>query len=101
MLSRYTAFVLEKAFYLVDTHHPQSRQQNELKALKKSFKRMVWTCLEIVATKAGTATDYEGEVEFIAHFKHLGKVGYLHERSRFSKEEGRWFYVDGEILPDT
>ena len=39
MRSRYTAFVLEKALYLVETHHPQSRQQDELKALKNRRER--------------------------------------------------------------
>jgi SEC-C motif-containing protein len=100
MRSRYTAFTLEKAHYLVETHHTQSRKQDELKALKKSFKGTMWTGLEIIATNAGTADDSQGDVEFIAHFKSVGKVGYLHERSRFSKEEGRWFYVDGDILSD-
>ena len=100
MRSRYTAFVLEKAAYLLETHHSQSRKPDELKALKKSFKGMVWTGLEIVATQAGAETDSEGEVEFVAHFKHVGKAGRLHERSRFNKEKGQWFYVDGDILSD-
>ena len=98
MRSRYTAFALEKALYLVETHHPQAREPDELKALKKSFKGMVWMGLEIVATQAGAETDSEGEVEFIAHFKSFGKVGRLHERSRFRQENGQWFYVDGVIL---
>ena len=100
MRSRYTAFTLEKAHYLVETHHAQSRKQDELKALKKSFKGMMWTGLEIIATHAGTAADSQAEVEFIAHFQSFGKAGCLHERSRFTKEEGRWFYVDGDILSD-
>ena len=100
MRSRYTAFTLEKSHYLVETHHAQSRKQDELKALKKSFKGMMWTGLEIVATHAGTAADSQGEVEFIALFNSFGKAGRLHERSRFSKQEGRWLYVDGDILSD-
>lgn len=100
MRSRYTAFILEKAHYLVATHHPQARESDELKALKKSFKGMVWTGLEIVATQAGAETDSEGEVEFIAYFKSFGKVGRLHERSCFRQENGQWFYVDGVILSD-
>ena len=99
MRSRYTAFTLEKAHYLLETHHAQSRKQDELKALKKSFKGMMWTGLDIVSTKSGTEDDNQGEVEFIAHFKHFGKTGHIHERSRFSKENGQWFYVD-YILPD-
>ena len=100
MRSRYTAFALEKALYIVETHHPQAREPDELKALKKSFKGMVWTSLEIVATQAGAEIDSVGEVEFIAHFKHFGQVGRLHERSRFRQENGQWFYVDGAILSD-
>lgn len=100
MRSRYTAFALEKALYLVETHHPQAREPDELKALKKSFKGMVWTGLEIVATQAGAETDSEGEVEFIAYFKSSGKKGQLHERSRFRQENGQWFYADGAILSE-
>ncbi|MEZ5505160.1 MAG: YchJ family metal-binding protein [Gammaproteobacteria bacterium] len=29
----------------------------------------------------------------------MEKEGTLHERSRFVKEDGRWFYLDGEMLP--
>ncbi len=98
MRSRYTAFVLEKAQYLVDTHHPDYRAEGELTALKKSFKGMKWLGLEIVQTSAGLATDTEGKVEFIARCQHLGKAAHIHEHSRFCQENGQWFYMDIAIL---
>lgn len=94
MRSRYTAFVLEKAQYLYDTHHPDYRAEDELKALKKSFKGMVWLGLEVVAAEQGQAGDSTGLVEFKAHYRHGGKTGVLHERSRFVCVQGQWLYLD-------
>jgi SEC-C motif-containing protein len=36
-------------------------------------------------------------VEFVARYKVQGKAHRLHERSRFVRQEGRWFYVDGDV----
>ena len=36
------------------------------------------------------------EVEFVARYRVDGRAVRLHERSRFVREDGRWFYVDGE-----
>jgi uncharacterized protein YchJ len=38
------------------------------------------------------------EVEFVARSRLAGRGQRLHERSRFVREEGRWFYVDGDLL---
>jgi SEC-C motif-containing protein len=39
-------------------------------------------------------------VEFVAHHKVNGRAGRLHERSRFVREGGAWFYLDGVVAPD-
>ena len=41
----------------------------------------------------------EAEVEFVARSRpHGGSAAYrLHETSRFVREDGRWYYVDGVI----
>ena len=36
-------------------------------------------------------------VEFVARSKLGGKAERLHETSRFVREDGRWFYVDGDM----
>ena len=35
------------------------------------------------------------EVEFVARYRVAGKAVRLHEHSRFLREGGRWYYVDG------
>jgi SEC-C motif-containing protein len=39
-----------------------------------------------------------GVVEFVARSKLGGRAHRLHERSRFVREHGRWFYLDGDLL---
>jgi len=51
--------------------------------------------LLIIAREKGESSDSEGVVEFAADYQ----GGQLHERSRFLKEEGKWFYLNGDILP--
>jgi SEC-C motif-containing protein len=91
MRSRYSAFVLKRSDYLIVTWHPSTRPSS----LDISDDDTPWQRLAILVTERGTASDSEGVVEFAAYYR----GGQLHERSRFVKEDGRWFYVDGDILP--
>ena len=91
MRSRYSAFVLGDVPYLLATWH-SSQRPAEL-TLETGGK---WLGLEIKqhrVTGADTA-----EVEFVARFRVGGKAVRQHERSRFVREDGRWFYVDGDEL---
>ena len=36
-------------------------------------------------------------VEFVARFRADGRGHRLHETSRFVREDGRWYYVDGDF----
>jgi SEC-C motif-containing protein len=98
MRSRYTAFVRQNANYLFATLHPAKRARDELRSLQKSFRGVSWTGLEILATGQGGAGDTSGTVEFRARFSANGQEGELHERSAFVQENGRWYYLDGEVL---
>jgi SEC-C motif-containing protein len=91
MRSRYSAFVRGDVPYLLATWHSGQRPA-ELK-LEAGGK---WLGLQIKqhrVTGAGTA-----EVEFVARFRVDGKAVRQQERSRFVREDGRWFYVDGDVL---
>jgi SEC-C motif-containing protein len=91
MRSRYSAFVRGDVPYLLATWH-RSQRPAELK-LETGGK---WLGLQIKqhrVTGADTA-----EVEFVARFRVGGKAVRQHERSRFVREDGRWFYVDGDEL---
>ena len=91
MRSRYSAYVLKNTDYLAATWHPSTRPT----VLDLASDGTAWQRLAILATQHGGADDDTGTVEFAAFFS----GGQLHERSRFVKQEGRWFYLDGEILP--
>ncbi|WP_142134998.1 YchJ family protein [Arthrobacter sp. SLBN-83] len=93
MRSRYTAFVQLDEDYLLRTHHPSTAP-----AGLDLDPAMEWRRLDIVATSNGGPFDTEGRVEFKAYYRHGNDRGVLHEDSRFVREDGRWFYVDGDIL---
>ena len=56
---------------------------------------VTWRHLDVVRTDRGSPRDDDGTVEFTAHFVSSAARGRLHEVSRFVREDGRWFYVDG------
>lgn len=89
MRSRYTAFVLENAPYLQATWHTSHRP--EALDFEPGAK---WLGLQVKDFKP-TGED-AAEVEFVARFRVGGRAVRLHERSRFVREEGRWYYVDGD-----
>ena len=99
MRSRYTAFCTGNIDYLVATLHPDKRKKSDARELAKTINNTTWLGLTIVSTTQGKKKDIIGYVEFMAAFK-IDKPQQLHERSKFVKEDGKWFYVDGEFLPD-
>jgi SEC-C motif-containing protein len=91
MRSRYSAFALGLPAYLRETWHPSTRPA----ALEPLPAGLRWLGLEMrrhVPQDADHAL-----VEFVARSKLGGRAERLHETSRFVREQGRWFYVDGEI----
>ena len=90
MRSRYTAFVHERADYLRATWHASTRPDT------LDFEPGArWLGLE-VRDHRSTGPD-SAEVEFVARYRVGGRAVRLHERSRFVREAGRWYYVDGDI----
>ena len=91
MRSRYSAFVRGDVAYLLATWHASQRPATL--ALETAAQ---WLGLEIKQHRV-TGID-TAEVEFVARFRVGGKAVRQHERSRFVREDGRWFYVDGDVL---
>ena len=92
MRSRYTAFVRERADYLLATWHPSHRPASlDFDAAAQ------WLGLEV---RGHWVKDVDhAEVEFVARHRLGGRAVRLHERSRFVGEGGRWYYVDGDMPP--
>lgn len=92
MRSRYCAFVLERAPYLLATWAAPQRPANV------EFEPDVkWLGLDV--RRVQEIDSNHAEVEFVARQKpHSGPAVRLHERSRFVREHGRWYYLDGDAL---
>jgi len=96
MRSRYTAYVLGDEAYLLRTWHASTRPAT----LALTAAPVKWLGLRIVRTVAGGPDDRDGVVEFEARYKPPGRAERLHEVSRFVKEDGQWYYVDGVVSAD-
>jgi len=94
MRSRYSAYVLGKADFLLATWHMETRPEHlDL----DDAAPVVWLGLEILETQKGGVRDDSGMVEFNARYQTPAGIQQLHERSRFVKQAGKWFYLDGEF----
>jgi len=99
MRSRYSAHVLARIDYLVATHDPESRAAVDRAAVERWARQSEWLGLAIVARQAGGPGDDAGVVEFKATYRQPGgAVVVHHERSRFRRRDGRWFYRDGDAV---
>ena len=97
MRSRYSAFVRERADYLLATWHASMRPARlDFEAGTR------WLGLEVRAHRVVDAT--HAEVEFVARSRDAsGRATRLHEASRFVRQPDgpqgtwRWYYLDGAM----
>ena len=102
MRSRYSAYCKGNVDYLIQTQYPKKRKKTDRQMLLKTITNTKWIGLTILKTQNGGVNDRRGIVEFVAQYRGLqltDKIYQLHERSRFIKEDGIWFYQDGDSLP--
>ncbi|EPZ15157.1 hypothetical protein M622_16515 [Thauera terpenica 58Eu] len=92
MRSRYTAFVRRDAAYLLASWHASTRPATLVLDDTPAPK---WIGLQIRVQEALDAD--HATVEFVARYRVGGRAQRLHETSRFVRENGLWFYVDGDI----
>ena len=91
MRSRYTAYVLHNAAYLMQTTHPLQRHYYSKKEILNWAKTNTWLKLEILTAKGAI-------VEFKAYYLDEKKQAQVHhEKSSFLLENGIWYYLDGEF----
>jgi len=88
MRSRYSAFAVGDADYLLRTWHPTTRPSSlDLDA------GIRWYRLDILRRDGGGMSDAQGIVEFEAFFRSPDGPGSQREISTFVRESGEWFYV--------
>jgi SEC-C motif-containing protein len=91
MRSRYSAYVRDLNDYLMATWHPSTRPST----LEPQPEGLRWLGLQV---KAASQSDADhGTVEFVARSKLGGRAHRLHETSRFVREQGQWWYLDGSV----
>lgn len=95
MRSRYTAFTQAHESYLLATWHASTRP----KSLDfDPAAPVTWLGLRIDKVEEGGADDDRGQVCFVARWRlGGGRVQRQQECSRFVREQGRWFYLDGDV----
>jgi len=90
MRSRYSAYALQLADYLLATWHPGTRP------LSVDFDpAQRWLGLQVLQHRR--QGDDHATVAFIARSKVGGRAQQLEETSRFVREGGRWTYIDGDL----
>lgn len=92
MRSRYTANVEHNGLYLLKTWHYSTRPDTGITTFGD------WFGLQILQIIRGGADDEKGMVEFRALYHQGALTGVLREKSRFVREDGRWYYLAGEIV---
>ncbi len=94
MRSRYSAFAVGDAGYLLRSWHPSTRP-----AVVDLDPGTTWRRLDVLATDRGGPFDRAGTVEFRAVYRDADGAGSLHETSRFVREPDGWQYLDGDLHP--
>jgi SEC-C motif-containing protein len=90
MRSRYSAYAIGDAEYLVTTTHSSTQKFHKIEDIIEWSKSNNWIKLEILNS---TVT----RVKFKAYYiDNKGKTQEHEEHSTFVLENGSWFYVDGE-----
>jgi SEC-C motif-containing protein len=92
MRSRYTAYTLLREEYVLASWHASTRPEKLGLAEDVASK---WLGLQV--KRHQQLDDAHAIVEFVARYKVAGRAHRLHEVSRFVREDGRWFYLDGEV----
>ncbi len=92
MRSRYTAYVLCKSAYLIESTHPKKRYLHNRKDIEAWSLENKWLKLEILETSGNY-------VVFKAYYLDENMQNQVHyESSKFEFLKGSWYYVEGKFL---
>ncbi len=94
MRSRYCAYARGEGDYLVDTTVPHRRVPEDADLIREHASSTEWLGLEILSS---TESGDGGAVEFKAYFRDGDGIRVHHEKSRFVRLDGRWYYDEGTL----
>lgn len=96
MRSRFSAYAMLRADYLVDTTAEAEREKLDVDELARYCRAVKCISLKVLKTEGGGAQDETGTVLFHASLQINGRRMLHRELSQFVRENGRWVYLDGE-----
>ncbi|RDI46567.1 hypothetical protein AQULUS_19960 [Aquicella lusitana] len=96
MRSRYTAYTQANIDYIQQTMKLPAANLFDAEKVRQWATEIKWIGLKVIASSCDKT---KGIVEFVASFSYHDQLQQMHEHSEFRLEEGKWFYVDGKILP--
>ena len=109
MRSRFSAYAIKNAQYILDTYASKSKQAQNLKDIQSWANECIWLALNIHSSDETT-------VEFSAYYVNHNRLCHIREVSRFTKEPSstmnlltepnkktdhkinNWVYLDGDII---
>ncbi|WP_043484862.1 YchJ family protein [Geothrix fermentans] len=97
MRSRFSAYALGKVDYLISTRPEAKRAEENRDELRQYCQSVSCVGLKIVSREKGGKDDDTGVVTFHASLQANGRRTLHIETSTFTREDGRWVYVDGVV----
>jgi SEC-C motif-containing protein len=94
--ARYTAFTVEAIEYVRTTTHPRSLQDFDEDEARSWSTGSDWEGFEILESTGGGPNDDQATIEFAATYIQDEEEKVHHEISRFKRDKGKWFFVDGK-----
>lgn len=100
MRSRYSAYATMHANYIYNTYAASSRVSQSVADIEqwaaetKWLKLVIHMCSDFSAQLSVTEP---AQVEFSAYYLHQGQIWQMRECSNFLYEDGRWYYLDGNV----
>lgn len=103
MKSRYSAYALGLADYIIKTTHPLNpRYEKDKEAWKKDIltfsNNTQFLGLDILEVLPKRDSDGIAVVMFKVHLKQGSQDTSFTERSYFAELEGKWLYLDGDVF---
>ena len=98
MRSRYSAYSRNNPEYILQTTHPDTREQYDLAHLQQWCNNVSWLSLEISTSPANSPADDRDEVCFLARYLEGNQLVTHGEHSHFHCLAGTWYFHHGEAL---
>lgn len=95
MRSRYSAFATQNIDYITATLDPQAMDQYDRNSNKEWAEKSLFIELQIISSSENGP---KGAVEFIAKYEYEKEIFVHHEKSKFRKKNGQWYFREGKII---